>query len=311
MKDFTKIVILQFLFFVVLCGSSFADYPVSGTVRYSDNQDIVTNGLVKAYNMSCVLVAVTTINPDGTYMFSGLPQEYVDIIGFPNTEWEDFVPTYYPDEIDWQYAVSVYPDQPLTGIDLYVERLPGGDYPFASFIEGSVKLNNSPVKDAIVYAKAGKVYAGFGITDEKGEYVIDPLPAGDYVLIVHRMGYNSIIRNVSLTENGLSGINFTLESGSRNLNMISSNPKEFKLSQNYPNPFNPVTRIDYVLPSSVSVKISVFNALGEVVKELVNGFQTSGSYTIEFDGLSLSSGVYYYRIDADGFTETRKMLLVK
>ncbi|MDQ3021217.1 MAG: T9SS type A sorting domain-containing protein [Bacteroidota bacterium] len=80
---------------------------------------------------------------------------------------------------------------------------------------------------------------------------------------------------------------------------------------NFPNPFNPSTKIYYALPKNGMVKINVYNTLGQKIKEIVNEFKTAGNYTVEFDGSNLSSGIFYYRIEADGFVQTKKMLLIK
>lgn len=87
-------------------------------------------------------------------------------------------------------------------------------------------------------------------------------------------------------------------------------PKSYLLS-NFPNPFNPVTKIYFVLPTAGNVKITVFNSLGQIVKEIVNEFRDIGNYTIDFDGSKLSSGIYLYRIESGNYTETKKMLLIK
>ena len=89
-------------------------------------------------------------------------------------------------------------------------------------------------------------------------------------------------------------------------------PKEFSLQQNYPNPFNPATVIRFQLPVSSTVTLRIYNVLGQEVKSLVNGeFQEAGFKTVSFDASSLSSGVYFYRMQAGGFTDIKKMLLVK
>ncbi|MCC6865484.1 MAG: T9SS type A sorting domain-containing protein [Ignavibacteria bacterium] len=88
-------------------------------------------------------------------------------------------------------------------------------------------------------------------------------------------------------------------------------PQKFTLSQNYPNPFNPSTTIKYSLPKGENVKLVVYDALGREVKTLVNEFKNSGVYSVNFDASSLSSGIYFYKIEAGSFTETKKMLLVK
>ena len=88
-------------------------------------------------------------------------------------------------------------------------------------------------------------------------------------------------------------------------------PNEFSLSQNYPNPFNPNTQISYSLPEASRVTIKVMNALGQQVAILVDGSQTPGAYTVSFDASGLASGVYFYTIEAGGYSQTRKMLLIK
>ncbi|MBU0984854.1 MAG: T9SS type A sorting domain-containing protein [candidate division Zixibacteria bacterium] len=93
-------------------------------------------------------------------------------------------------------------------------------------------------------------------------------------------------------------------------------PYRFELSQNYPNPFNPVTTIEYSLPQRSSVKIDIFNLLGQKVRTLVDREESAGSYTITWDGTSttgeaVSTGVYFYRFQTDDHVETKKMLLLK
>jgi len=88
-------------------------------------------------------------------------------------------------------------------------------------------------------------------------------------------------------------------------------PVEFVLRQNYPNPFNPTTIIEYGLPESSTIRIDVFNMLGQRVATLVNGEQTAGYHRIQFDGRRLASGVYIYRLQSGRNVITQKMVLVK
>jgi photosystem II stability/assembly factor-like uncharacterized protein len=88
-------------------------------------------------------------------------------------------------------------------------------------------------------------------------------------------------------------------------------PVAFLIDQNYPNPFNPSTTIRYGLPSRALVSVTVFNPLGQQVAILQNDVQDAGYYHITFDGANLSSGMYFYRIRAGSFTETKKLLLVR
>jgi hypothetical protein len=88
-------------------------------------------------------------------------------------------------------------------------------------------------------------------------------------------------------------------------------PGEFSLQQNYPNPFNPSTTIRYGLPNRSHVTLTVMNMLGQEVATLVSGNQEAGYHEVTFDGKNLSSGLYFYRIQAGSFVETRRLLLVR
>ena len=92
---------------------------------------------------------------------------------------------------------------------------------------------------------------------------------------------------------------------------VVTQPFDYALCQNYPNPFNPETIIKYEIPQISNVKIEVFDVLGRVVKVLVDEQKTAGRYEIKFDASSLASGIYYYRIKANEFVQTKKMMLIK
>ena len=88
-------------------------------------------------------------------------------------------------------------------------------------------------------------------------------------------------------------------------------PLDYILYQNYPNPFNPNTTIDYSIPRKSNVTIKVYNLLGIEVASLVNEEKNRGIYSVNFNALGLASGVYFYRIQADEFVQTKKMMLLK
>ncbi|MFC2088163.1 FG-GAP-like repeat-containing protein [Calditrichota bacterium] len=85
----------------------------------------------------------------------------------------------------------------------------------------------------------------------------------------------------------------------------------FILEQNYPNPFNPLTKINYQIPKSGFVSIKVYDVLGKIVDVLVNEKKLAGNHEINFNGAQLTSGIYYYRIQIGGYSETKKMLLIE
>jgi hypothetical protein len=86
---------------------------------------------------------------------------------------------------------------------------------------------------------------------------------------------------------------------------------DFSLSQNYPNPFNPNTKVKYSVPNQSKVIIKIYDVLGNEILTLVNEEKVAGNYEIEFNAASLSSGVYFYKMQADNFINTKKMILMK
>jgi choice-of-anchor B domain-containing protein len=87
--------------------------------------------------------------------------------------------------------------------------------------------------------------------------------------------------------------------------------RNFSLSQNYPNPFNPNTIINYEIRITNFIKLKVYDVLGNEIATLVNEKLSPGSYEVQFDGSNLSSGIYFYRLETEKFTETKRMLLIK
>jgi len=98
------------------------------------------------------------------------------------------------------------------------------------------------------------------------------------------------------------------------LNIVSGqilSPSRYSLEQNYPNPFNPITKIKFSIPDESGVNLSVYNILGELISTLVDEKLKAGYYEFNFDGTKYSSGVYFYRINAGSFVETKKMILLR
>ncbi|MEO8514159.1 MAG: YCF48-related protein [Ignavibacteria bacterium] len=114
---------------------------------------------------------------------------------------------------------------------------------------------------------------------------------------------------------GNDGIIFKTSNGGGILTSINdpvnSIPENYKMLQNYPNPFNPVTSISFDIPIPARVKIIIYDLNGKMVEELVNEDKAAGSYRYQWDGTKYSSGVYFYKIEAGDFKETKKMILIK
>jgi len=89
-------------------------------------------------------------------------------------------------------------------------------------------------------------------------------------------------------------------------------PAMFKLSQNYPNPFNPATKIDFQLPLDSKVSLKIYDITGKEIMTMINNeFKTAGFYTVNINTLNLASGIYFYRINTESFSDVKRMLLVK
>jgi hypothetical protein len=93
----------------------------------------------------------------------------------------------------------------------------------------------------------------------------------------------------------------------KNLNV----PDKYKLEQNYPNPFNPSTEINYQLAGTSNVKLVVYDMTGKEISILVNANLPAGNYKVDFNAANYSSGVYFYKLVTEKFSDTKKMILVK
>src|SRR4030095_4926058 len=143
---------------------------------------------------------------------------------------------------------------------------------------------------------------------------------------VRGRGNSTDINNYEFTDNGLTSGEYMYRLKQIDFNgnyeyfnlpgvIIIQKPVEFFAGQNYPNPSNPKTKIDYQIPFDGNVSLRVYDISGKEVSIIVDGFKQADYYTAEFDGSNLASGVYFYRITADGeglkFTKTFKMILLK
>jgi endo-1,4-beta-xylanase len=131
---------------------------------------------------------------------------------------------------------------------------------------------------------------------------------------------NAINKNYSYTnsavdtiKNGVDSLSAAIEGLEKIQTAVNDNntPINFSLSQNYPNPFNPKTKVAFTIPQSGNITLKVYNLLGEEVATLFEGVHQAGTYTVDFDGSNLSSGVYLYQLKAENFTVTKKLILMK
>jgi hypothetical protein len=136
---------------------------------------------------------------------------------------------------------------------------------------------------------------GQGSTTEKNNYAYnDKLTVtGKYEYRLKQIDYSGTYAYSSITEADVKA------------------PVEFGLSQNYPNPFNPSTMINFTLAKSGNVSLKVYNLLGQEVRSLMSGFKEAGSYNVNFNAAGLNSGLYFYKLETESFSQVRKMTLLK
>ncbi len=132
-----------------------------------------------------------------------------------------------------------------------------------------------------------RIYYYISATSVSGRTVAKPLPAPS-------ANFRFMVTNVTGIEPVSAGI-----------------PEKFSLHQNYPNPFNPVTKIKFDIAKNSDVKLVIYDLTGREVLKITEAYMTAGSYSYQWDASSFSSGIYFYRLETDTYTEVKKMILVK
>jgi hypothetical protein len=163
-----------------------------------------------------------------------------------------------------------------------------GAYIYGDFITNRVwglRYENGAVQENTLLAESPGGIASFG-EDEAGEIYILAFDGGVY----------TFERDPEPTAVALDEI---------------GQPSAFDLGQNYPNPFNPQTTIRFTLPTAGPTALHIYDAAGQPLSSLVDGFLPAGTHQVRFDGDALASGLYFYRLQSGELTETRKMVLTK
>lgn len=292
----------------------------TGNIKYNDNNQLVTNGRVKAlrFDESSGQVIVTTIAPidaNGNYTLSFDKPYYTHyIVAYPNSENKsDFIPTFYPETINWQNALTINSSVNNSNINIGVFRKHDVDgvFELSGVVNGVHNSGNSPLANAYLYIKSGDNYLKYVESDSNGRYSFTNLPAGNFEIIATELGYSTISQKINL-QNSMDSVNFSINQILANVISISNIiPEKYALYQNYPNPFNPVTNIKFDIPKASYVKINVYNVLGKEVSLLMSENKPAGRYSIDFDASSLTSGVYFYKIETGDFAETKRMVILK
>jgi Leucine-rich repeat (LRR) protein len=194
-------------------------------------------------------------------------------------------------------AVSTFSYAPQDSIgdgdDISVEQ--GAPFSFEVCVAGSANKYQWYLDEVQITGATDSIYSVDETTaDDAGAYICKISSELVPDLTITSRPFNVTVEVIDAITDGQKGI-----------------PVAYALRQNYPNPFNPSTRISYQLPQSTKVQLKVYDIMGREVKTLINGYQTAGYYSIDFDAGSLSSGIYFYDIKAGRFSKTLKMILMK
>ena len=268
----------------------------------------------------------------------GVTDEYGDyeVIGLRSGYWKfyaygdtSYAFEWYNNKNTWSDADSVLVTAPDTVSDIDFSLEDGGS------ISGLVYQGGSPLSGCYVMAYHGSLYQWGMVTIPKGDitsfdgsYKIGGLRTGDYYVMAstddecHQIWYNNKptpedADSVSVTMPDTTlNIDFNLPTAVESEDEIAQRPAEFELHQNYPNPFNPGTKIEYTLKKTGHVTLHIYNVLGEKVKTLLDQDQSAGLYQINWDGKNdsgkpVSSGLYLYKLAVNGFSQVKRMLLLK
>ncbi len=160
-------------------------------------------------------------------------------------------------------------------------------------------------------------------TNNKGFEVQRKTGASEWTVIGFKEGNGTSTKkhNYSFNDENLSPAKYLYKlkqidfdgdfSYSKTVNLEITLPQKFELSQNYPNPFNPSTKIEYSVPTDSKVVLKVYDVIGREIKTLINEEKAAGNYKIQFDATDLTSGIYFYKIQAGSFSQVKKMILLK
>ncbi len=215
-----------------------------------------------------------------------------------------------PDWIEIYNPAAVSVD--ITGYKIYDSGGNAGTKPKKEFPAGSIILANGFLAITVDDTAA----SGFGLSSS-GEKVWFENAAGTIIDSVDLIAVTDTAASYGRYPDGSSNWQILIPRTRGTANMFTDvendvqQPLEFTLNQNYPNPFNPATTIGFTIPTTSNVSLKIFNILGKEVVTLVNEVKGAGSHSVIFNAGDLSSGVYFYKLSANGLNATKKFVLIK
>lgn len=249
----------------------------------------------------------------GNFLFAHVASGIYEALAVP---YSNFTPGFYKDNafgvIHWQEADSIIAAGIVSSIDIGIVPIESpGLVTITGIVTGS---NGSPITGGRVVARTSDgITVGYGVSDGTGSYSMNAIPTGEVTVFADRTGYAAGQGTIAVPPNTYT-INSNLVLGSNGSTSVVDKPGKpyaFELEQSYPNPFNPTTTVQYSIPDRSRVVLKVFNVLGQEVATLVDEVEDAGFKAVRFDASALTSGLYFYRLEAHGFVDVKKMLLLK
>ena len=273
--DWTEAVAISNDGSVVIVNNGMDGFAYRWTASGMDNLGTLGGSQTIAYDVSAdgsVIVGLSYVAATDPYAFRWISGAGIQQIG-----------TFY------SFAYGVSADGNTVSGDGSIIVGDGGD--------GAFRLSNAGGLEYLHQVYSNLINPGSELVD-----AVDISPNGLFIVGFGTNSLTTLDEGYLLSVNGVSSVS---ESG--------NNPGDFSLEQNYPNPFNPSTSIQYAIASRQFVQLRVFDVLGNEIATLVNEEKSPGVYNIEFGtgSTELSSGIYFYKITAGDFVQTKKMILVK
>ncbi|TAL72262.1 MAG: T9SS type A sorting domain-containing protein, partial [Bacteroidetes bacterium] len=252
----------------------------------------------------------------GGYTFTNLePGKYILFAHSRN-----YKPTYFKyngtPTLNWREADSVMVGDSgvVSGINFNLRSKVSshGDAIVYGEVRDGSTSKGSVVDGAVTYLVDGNgEFVDYAVSEMDGSYLIEGLQSGSYTIVTNMINFNDVkTNNIMIT--GTNQVDVVLQPiGITEVRENGAEVENFELGQNYPNPFNPSTTISYTIPENSYVTMKIYNILGNEVATIINENQTAGSYKLKFTASNLSSGVYFYKIQAGSFSDMKKFVLLK
>ncbi len=291
--------------------STVHNYSISGTVSDTAGTGI-KGAFVVVFDSASEHVRVGISDSTGSYSVNGLASGTYYVLFHAR----GYISQFYMNADKWENATAIHLTGSVTGINATLKS--SGQTTASGSIIGQIHSGNGTTLAGVLITATnsnGRVVAT-AMTDVSGSYTIQGVAQGSYTLTASLTTYNSQQQTTSYDPNSGSTTvnNFTMQKATAVTGISTQQsdlPTRFVLQNNYPNPFNPSTVISFSVPFASHVRLDIYNILGQRVAELINRNLSAGNYSYSFNASNLSSGVYLYRIEANGFTSTKKMVLSK